>query len=182
MWQKHYWMIQNEVVASFVGARPNIKPDISCIQYHGSSALHLGIPSSRWNNIVQGGMRPDLNKPSEDCPFSLKLSIHQSISLYFPVCRGFDHSQRSYDISLHLCKMALGQPLILSKLARRMPQQQTVLTLPATSICWFSGSAFTLTSAWPQTCHFIWKSLQACTWCNENGCVGEMVRCQEVST
>lgn len=148
---------------------------------HGSSALHLGISSSRWNNIVQGGMRPDLNKPSEDCLFYPKLSIHQSISLYFPVFPGFGHSQRSYDISLYLCKMALGEPSILSKLARKNT---------ATTNCARSTNNVCLTilwltlhpdNAWPQTCPFIWKLLQTCTWCNENGCVGETVTCQEVS-
>ena len=83
---------------------------------HRSSALCLGIPSSRWKNIVQRGMRSDPNKPREDCLFSLKLSICPSISLYFPVCPGFDQSWRSYNVNLHFCKMALGQPVILSKL------------------------------------------------------------------
>lgn len=112
------------------------KPRYKLHPVHRSSAWCLGIPSSRWNNIVQGGMRPDLNKPREDCLFSLKLSNCQSICLYFPVCAGFDCSQRSYNVNLHLCNMALSQPVILSKLEgralrswpERTPQQQTVLT------------------------------------------------------
>lgn len=61
-------------------------------------------------------MRPGMNKPREDSLFSLKLSICHSISLHFPVCTGFAHSRRSYNVNVHLCIMALGQPVILSKL------------------------------------------------------------------
>lgn len=93
----------------FCKCKPKYKTRYKIHPVHGSSALCLSMPSSIWNNIVQRAMRPDLNKPREDCLFSLKLSTCQSISLYFSVCTGFDHSWRSYNVNLHLCKMALGQ-------------------------------------------------------------------------
>lgn len=138
-------MNQNEAVTSFGSA----KPDIRCVQCTGPA--HCVLESLLPDGITTGCEIG--SKQTQRGLFSLKLSICQSISLYFPVCTGFHHSRRSYNVNDHLCIMALGQTVIFSKLGvgtTYLARKDTITTNCARStnngcLMILSRSPFTLT-------------------------------------